>query len=404
MAEAPLKILYLSYDGMTDHIGQSQVLPYLIASSERGMKIHILSFEKKQHAHKVAAIQALLDKHAIKWIRINFNQGGDLSKVYDYVKFFFSAFYYCLKYKYDIVHCRSYTASNIGLLLHYILGRKIIFDKRDFWIDAKIETGRINPEASFSHNLVNKFLRFFEKRLFLHANHIVALTEKAKQVVLQKYPSRKLQDISVIPCCVDLNHFDKSRIDQVKEKELKAKLGIEGAFVLGYVGSIGSTYMIPQLFACFNIIKKAVPNAKLLFLVNNDQEEVYKAAAESNISREDLTVTSASRAEMPAYISLINMGIFFITPTFAKQATSPTKLFEMLAMNKPIITNAGVGDAQKIFQELECGYLIQDFTVQEYQKAADWVKTNSQNKGFNLSCYSLEYGASKYYEVYQKLR
>ncbi|MBK0401725.1 glycosyltransferase family 4 protein [Adhaeribacter sp. BT258] len=396
------KILYLSYDGMSDHIGQSQVLPYLIASSERGMDIHILSFEKKQNEQKIAGIQSLLEKHAIKWFKIKFNQGGDLSKVYDYIKFFFSAFYVCIKYRYDIVHCRSYTASNIGLLLHYILGRKIIFDKRDFWIDAKIETGRINPDSSFSHNLINKFLRFFERRLFLDADHIISLTEKAKQVVLQKYPSRKPEDITVIPCCVDLNLFNKNKLDQGKVTTLRSDLGLDGAFVLGYVGSIGSTYMIPTLFECFKAIQKAVPEAKLLFMVNNDKEEVYKAAAESQVSRENLVVTSASRPEMPLHIALVDMGIFFITPTFAKQATSPTKLFEMLAMNKPIITNAGVGDAEKIFNDLQCGYLLNNFTEEEFKNVARWVKANMAGKQFDLSCYSLEFGARKYYEVYQK--
>ncbi|AKQ44803.1 hypothetical protein TH63_02840 [Rufibacter radiotolerans] len=397
------KVLYLSYDGMSDHIGQSQVLPYLIASSEKGMKFHVLSFEKKQNEHKIADIQSLLDRNDITWFKIKFNQGGDLSKVYDYIKFFVSAFYVCLKYRYDVVHCRSYTASNIGLLLHYILGRKIIFDKRDFWIDAKIETGRINPDSSFTHNLVNKFLRFFERRLFLHANHIVSLTERAKEVVLQKYPSRKPEDITVIPCCVDLKLFDQERVDQAKLTSLKSELGLDGNFVLGYVGSIGSTYMIPKLFECFKAIQKEVPQAKLLFLVNNDKEEVYKVAEASQVPKESLVVTSASRSAMPLHIALIDMGIFFITPTFAKQATSPTKLFEMLAMNKPIITNTGVGDAEKIFSDLQCGYLLNNFTEEEYQQVAEWVKKNMTGKQFNLSCYSLEFGAQKYFEVYQKV-
>ena len=72
-------------------------------------------------------------------------------------------------------------------------------------------------------------------------------------------------------------------------------------------------------------------------------------------------------------------------------------------MNKPIITNAGVGDAEKIFGELECGYLLHDFNPEEYRKAAAWVQSNRSGRAFNLSCYSLEYGANKYFEVYQKV-
>ena len=39
-------ILYLSYDGMTDPLGQSQVLPYLIGLTKEGFTFHIISFEK----------------------------------------------------------------------------------------------------------------------------------------------------------------------------------------------------------------------------------------------------------------------------------------------------------------------------------------------------------------------
>jgi len=38
-------ILYVSYDGMTDSLGQSQVIPYLTEISKNGYDIHILSAE-----------------------------------------------------------------------------------------------------------------------------------------------------------------------------------------------------------------------------------------------------------------------------------------------------------------------------------------------------------------------
>ena len=39
-------ILYLSYDGMTDPLGQSQVLPYIIGLTKAGYSFHLVSFEK----------------------------------------------------------------------------------------------------------------------------------------------------------------------------------------------------------------------------------------------------------------------------------------------------------------------------------------------------------------------
>ena len=46
------KVLYISYDGMTDPLGQSQVLPYVFGLQKRGYEFHVLSFEKMDRYNK----------------------------------------------------------------------------------------------------------------------------------------------------------------------------------------------------------------------------------------------------------------------------------------------------------------------------------------------------------------
>jgi hypothetical protein len=69
------KILFISYDGMTDPLGQSQVIPYLQGLSKAGYQIFLLSCEKKQvYEQNKAAIQQLLDESKIKWIPLNYTK------------------------------------------------------------------------------------------------------------------------------------------------------------------------------------------------------------------------------------------------------------------------------------------------------------------------------------------
>ena len=42
------QVLYLSYDGITDALGQSQILPYVLGLEKLGHSFHIISFEKKE--------------------------------------------------------------------------------------------------------------------------------------------------------------------------------------------------------------------------------------------------------------------------------------------------------------------------------------------------------------------
>lgn len=46
-------VLYLSYDGMTDQLGQSQVIPYLQGLSKEGYSFTLISFEKPERFEKV---------------------------------------------------------------------------------------------------------------------------------------------------------------------------------------------------------------------------------------------------------------------------------------------------------------------------------------------------------------
>jgi hypothetical protein len=41
-----MKVLYLTYDGLTDPLGQSQVLPYIVGLSKKDIDFTVISFEK----------------------------------------------------------------------------------------------------------------------------------------------------------------------------------------------------------------------------------------------------------------------------------------------------------------------------------------------------------------------
>lgn len=62
------QVLYLSYDGMTDPLGQSQVLSYLKELGKHGFSFHLISFEKKDRMEEHGDfIQRYCDEAGIKW-------------------------------------------------------------------------------------------------------------------------------------------------------------------------------------------------------------------------------------------------------------------------------------------------------------------------------------------------
>src|SRR3569833_156360 len=81
-------ILYFTYDGFTDPLGQSQILPYLKGLSKYGYHFTVLSFEKKDRFHKEkTAIDRLTEESNIDWAPLTFTSNPPLlSKFYDAVR------------------------------------------------------------------------------------------------------------------------------------------------------------------------------------------------------------------------------------------------------------------------------------------------------------------------------
>ena len=61
--------LYLTYDGLTDPLGQSQILPYLLRLSEKGWNITVVSFEKPLRFKELqATVHEQCKTNGIHWI------------------------------------------------------------------------------------------------------------------------------------------------------------------------------------------------------------------------------------------------------------------------------------------------------------------------------------------------
>ncbi|MCY7411247.1 MAG: glycosyltransferase, partial [Chitinophagales bacterium] len=198
-------VLFISYDGMCDPLGQSQVIPYLTGLSLLGYQITIISAEKPATFLKESKnIQMLLRRSNIQWKHVEFsNQIPGWSAWNNYLRLKKIAERMFQSESFDLVHCRSYIPAILGLYLKEKFGAKMIFDMRGFWADERVE-GNLwsltNPVYKAAYN----FFKKKEIQLLNESDAIVSLTENAKKEMLTweqlEIPSEK---ITVIPCCAD---------------------------------------------------------------------------------------------------------------------------------------------------------------------------------------------------------
>jgi glycosyltransferase involved in cell wall biosynthesis len=402
------QVLYISYDGMTDPLGQSQVLPYLEGLSKKGFDFHLISFEKEERYQSgKLGVKERCDVANIQWHPQNYTKKPPLlSTLKDIRQLFKVAFQLHREKNFDIVHCRSYIAALVGQKMKKKFGTKFVFDMRGFWADERVE-GKIwklsNPVFKMTYN----YFKRKELEYFKEADYIISLTENGKNEILSwKSLQQQTLNIEVIPCCVDTDLFDYEKINPHRKRELKRSLHIqEEDVIMGYVGSIGTWYMLDEMLDFFKVQSKVHPNLKFLFVTGEQPASIIKKAEEKGISKEQFIFTSTVHKYVPLHISLFDFSIFFIRPTFSKKASSPTKQGELMSMGIPIVCNAGVGDTDLVVDRYHSGMVLKELNEAHYKAVnLDFssYQTSDIRKGA-IEFFSLSEGVERYEKVYLSL-
>ena len=164
--------------------------------------------------------------------------------------------------------------------------------------------------------------------------------------------------------------------------------------------------MLPEMLDCFKVLKEKDPSYKFLFVTGENPNSILKIAQEKSIDQQDIIITSCFHKEVPLYISLFDVSVFFIRPTYSKKASSPTKQGEIMAMGVPLICNAGVGDTDKVVQDYKAGVVLNELNEENYRNMPDSTSVFDRDltmKGAR-DFYGLEEGVQRYCKAYEKIQ
>jgi glycosyltransferase involved in cell wall biosynthesis len=392
-----VNILYISYDGMLEPLGQSQVLAYLeiLATDYR---IHLISFEKSEDfcdKRKVEALRRRMDVAAIRWRPLKYHKSPSaLATSWDILVGALLAISMAVRHRIRIIHVRSYVPALMGLAARRCTSAKLLFDIRGFWVDERVDGG-LWPANGWLYRSAKRV----EKVLFRSGDHIVTLTRaSAREIETFPYLSRHLPPISVIPTCADLDRFC---IGDPK---------IDDTFVLGYLGSVGSWYLFDEVLNCFKVLQQIRPNARILIVSKSEHSLIHRSIARAGIDPSLVDIQAADYANVAPLVRRMSAGAALIKPVYSKVASAPTKLAEYLGCGVPCLGNAHVGDMQEVLEGEGVGVVLNDFSEKTLAEGMRRLVRLVQDQQTALRCretarrlFSLETGAAQYAEIYQRL-
>lgn len=367
-------ILFISYNGLIEPLGRSQIVPYVRALAE-DYRMTVLSFEKEvrspaDDARDRKRMATYLQAQRIEWIRLNYHKRPSLpATLYDIAQGIRRASSEHVRDRIALVHARGYVPGAIAWGLKRRLGIPYLFDIRGLQAEEYVDAGHWNPRG-----VRFRLTKRVEQWILRDADAIVTLTE-AIRPILRDFPGLRSRPVlppwEVIPCCVDLEHF---RFREDGRNRVRAELGVGNRPVLVYAGSIGTWYLLDEMLQFYTVARQTWPDLFFLILLNGSRDAVREAMNRHGIFEKDAAIRWARFEEMPDYLSAADVGIAFIRPCFSKRSSSPTKYAEYLACGLPIVINAGIGDADALVEREGAGVLLHGFNDEAYARAAEELR------------------------------
>lgn len=321
-------MLYVTFDGLLQPLGYSQVVKVVAGLAGRGLRYEVLSLERRAdlgEPERVGEVRRVLEEAGVAWTCLTYAEGGSgRSALRNLAAALGQALKLVASRRVALLHARAYHAGAVALAVQALTGVPYLFDARCYWIDERLEDGRW-----FTRPTSLRLARAFERRLYGWARALVTLTELQAQDLLSAGCVRQGVPRATIPTCADYDSFVRIQSPQAW-KSCPVRSQLKGRRVVGIVGSLNSSYYSEHAVRLGAAILREDPKAWLLVLT--EQQAAFRHLLEAaGVPAERASVVTVPPAAMPGWLSCLDWGLQLLKENRAKRASVPTKLAEFFA-------------------------------------------------------------------------
>lgn len=395
MPDRTLTVVYLTRTGLLEPLGQSQVFAYLRALATE-FRIVLVTCEKhsdRADGERMAAADEACRLAGIDWRPVPFELGPGPVSTYRHHRRFVQEVRRESKQGPLVVHARSYLPVAAALASHRRSGTPFVFDMRALWPEELIMAGRLRRDS-----IKHRILQRLERKALQHGE-VVSLTHAAAEHLKERFPAElKDKEIHVIPTCTDLERFRPAPMPG-------------GPLVFGCFGTVLSGWFRMDLLAAwFCTVNRHFPDAVTEVVTKDDRALVEQALVELGVRLESLRIRSAAPNQMPEIVRAQTVSGMFFKTGLGKLGSCPTRLGEVLGSGRPVVSNGGIGDVDRVINDSRVGVLVDSTCVAEQDRAMARLQALLSDPELSARCrataeqrFSLESGVAKYRSIYNKM-
>lgn len=231
-------------------------------------------------------------------------------------------------------------------MLSVLRRRPFVFELRDLW------PASIKAVGAMKESRVIRALERLELFLYRKAAAIVSVTNAFKSELIERGVDGN--KVAVVINGVDLSRYSP----RVKDPAMSQEYGLEGKFVVGYVGTHGMAHALHRILEAADLLREQ-KDVVFLLVGSGAQRESLVEQAEAMALDNVCFLPRQPKGRMAAVWSLCDVSLIQLKDDPLFRSVIPSKIFETMGMGLPILLSLPEGEASEIVEKTGAGLVIQ---------------------------------------------
>jgi len=310
------------------------------------------------------------------WSYITSNSGF-VKRVLDYISFGVMAFFVGLFQKHDLIIATSpqFFTTWAAWGISKIKRKPWIFELRDLWPES------IKTVGAMKQGKVIDTLEKIELGLYKSSNKVIAVTDAFKTNLISR--GIDADKIAVVTNGSNMELF----YSREKDQELLESLGLNGKFIIGYIGTHGMAHSLD--FIVKSISKVSDDSIHFLFIGDGAMKQTIVKIAEELAIKNISFLEPIKKEDVPKYLNICDVSLAPLKKEDNFKSVIPSKIFEASAMQKPTLLGVE-GQAQEIIEKYDAGLCFEPENEEDFLEKLNILKNNtSRYKELQEGCSKL---------------
>lgn len=302
----------------------------------------------------------------------------------------------------DVLHAHSPSLNAIAALrAGKKFGIPVVYEVRAFWEDAAVDHGTAT-EGGLRYRLT----RALETHALKRADAVTTICEGLRRdIVARGIPADK---ITVIPNAVDI---DKFAVGGVADQDLKTKLGLQGARLIGFIGSFYAYEGLDILLRAAPALTAERPDLRILLVGGGPEDaRLRQMAQDLGIADKVVFTGRVPHEQVQMYYDLLDVLVYPRLSMRLTDLVTPLKPLEAMAQGR-VLAASDVGGHLELIVDGKTGVLFKADDPQALadkvgalaDAQADWPALRAAGRQFVESERNWKASVGRYKSIYGRL-